>query len=413
MALFTYCLLVLLLKHTKSEESEECVLDRKSLNVAYDTKLKKDLLCNYNSLIPPKLNETNQIYTYFIVRSFKFDNNEEVLTMYLWADLSFKDDRLKWNPADYDGITLTRFNPYEIWTPILKHKYSTYIYGPFSFTSCDVRNDGSVNFVIRLLVETECSTKLRNWPYDTQSCTVQFGEHYKSSKVVYTYNGTKGLWTIDAEYGAGWTIIDYKAKEDNKSDIQLSLTFIFEREAVGLAAMIVIPSIIVFTLTITSLLLDVKGRIRLFIGCFNLLNHYNLIWEISEEIPKHSEETPSVLLFIRGSLILTTILVVLTFVLSYLVKTEMPTPAWITNLNGLVLKSKLNYVVWPRWSSHDNIVKISEDIGLKAAEEWMDFANIVNSFCLILFFLVYIILFSVYMPSPVSTVRNLSEMIDV
>jgi nicotinic acetylcholine receptor len=86
---------------------------------------------------------------------------------------------LKWNPEDYGNISVIHIAFHEIWQPDITC-YNSASAGSgqidsFSNTHCLAYNNGEVLWVPSIKLETYCTLDFRNWPYDSQTCSVIFG----------------------------------------------------------------------------------------------------------------------------------------------------------------------------------------------------------------------------------------------
>lgn len=383
---------------------EDCVLDNSSRDSSFEYKLIEDLQCNFNTDLSPKTNNSEPIVVNvkFFPKTAKFSKDEELFNVYSWVILIWNDYRLIWDPEKYGSIKKTEIMSYKIWTPGLRlfNTADTTDYD-FLYTMCLVRYTGKVVCYPKLLYQTFCKTDLQNWPYDTQSCIFRFGEWTRSvarTKVKFTFGNRKGIGMLGNEYLTGWTVVSYNQTEDYNKTEQLIVTFGLEREAALLSTIIVIPSVIVLLLTLISSLLFVNNEARLGLLYFNLWLHYILLNNISYMLPKHSRNVPKILLFTRGSLLLTCISVLLTFVLKIFRKRKLPPPLFVSSLNSHVSNSFMKQLLWPKWEAEINFFTLSEEIERKAAEDWNDFTNLVNTAFIITCVIVYLCLFLLFMP---------------
>ncbi|CAH0731649.1 unnamed protein product, partial [Brenthis ino] len=252
--------IIFFIKHSDSD----CVLHTGPSDRQLEVKLHNYLLSKNEELhVQPNKNLTT-IAIKFILKTFKFDNNEEVFSIYNWVILQWEDPRLQWNATEYEGVDKTIVNSFDIWTPLRTltnkevkgagHAYSL----PYEY--CQVDNKGQVMCFLYILHRTTCITKLDNWPYDSQTCTFNLGivERNKEN-LVFTFNKSRGIFTERAEYGPGWDIIDYAVGENATGVIKLYLTFVVERHAKGLGALVVFPLIVVaMSLTTIFILFFIK-----------------------------------------------------------------------------------------------------------------------------------------------------------
>ncbi|XP_072948444.1 neuronal acetylcholine receptor subunit beta-3-like [Epargyreus clarus] len=318
MILLSLLLSSLLLTNKFVVSSEKCSLDDGSRESNREWVLHRDLLRNNNLSKPPK--NTTTVLIRFMLKSFFFDDQETVFSINSWVFFSWDDDRYKWNPAEYGGLTETIFNSFYVWLPRLN------VYNPFGYDEydsmtptmmCSVTNTGHISCLGRLLAENECSSNLTRWPFDTQTCSFKFKAHDHKNPVIFTFNSTRGISMLAAEYGPGWNIIDFEKAENLTSETQIFLSFVVERQGVGLAAVTTIPALVLSVLTITSLFL---GQTRIPIQILSLIGHFFFLREMNELIPKSGATTPTILRFVSGSAIFTTIAIVSSFFLNLLRK---------------------------------------------------------------------------------------------
>ena len=84
-------------------------------------RLRQDLFKNYDKKVLPVLNASTTIEVAFglALISFDIDEQRSVLKSNLWARFVWKDEHLKWKESDYDGISVLRLPPEDIWKPDL------------------------------------------------------------------------------------------------------------------------------------------------------------------------------------------------------------------------------------------------------------------------------------------------------
>ncbi|XP_014365844.2 neuronal acetylcholine receptor subunit beta-2 [Papilio machaon] len=380
-----------------SLRSQSCVIDNRSLSTAWEQKLREELMSCDSRYQPPSINET-VVKISFTLKSFYFENDEEIFTISSWVFLNWDDLRLTWNPDHYDGINEVILSSMKIWTPKLSH-YSSSGEDEFDYimSGCRITAKGRVTCIPRVVHQTVCSTKLTNWPYDTQNCTFEFGSKPGFDRAKFVLGSPRGIKMFGAEYGPGWTIVDFSKSESNDSkSVKFSFNFIVQREGVGLAALVIVPSLILSLITVMSMTLNVEDKIRLGMLCFGLLGQFIFLQEINSDLPKHSADTPTVLLYLRSSIVLTLLSIGITFVLTHLYTRCKPPPNFILTFNEKVFESYARYIIWPKWNTTGEN-KIGDDVN-KILTAWIDFASIINFVSMSIIALTYIVMYTIYIP---------------
>lgn len=396
MALITY---ILLLAFLNVILGEECVINNVPERIAWEKQLRKDLKCNYHMYDPPGVNSsTIPVNIRFIMKYFNLNSKDEVFTIQTWTFVSWTDERLKWDPEKYFGINETEISSVYLWTPSFRlfNSADSNDFDRYFYVRCTVKSTGHVLCVPKIIHAAMCSVKLKDWPYDVQECSLEYGAG-ASKWINVTMNFTsRAISMLGAEYGAEWFISDYKQEENPSSEKQLKMTFGLEREAAGLAAIVVYPSVILTALSITCIFLDVRLNVRLSFACYILIGHYYFLIELAQEIPKKSADPPNLLLYYRGSVVLTVMTIFLTFILDAICKLKSTPQNYIISINDFVFESYGKYLVFPRWNIDD--VMIDSKL---FNEDWTKFANIINSVFILIIIVAYISLYGSLMPKPV------------
>ncbi|XP_063389839.1 neuronal acetylcholine receptor subunit beta-3-like [Cydia fagiglandana] len=352
---------------------------------------KKLTECYAETSEPPVNKDTNTavLKMDYLLQSFHFDPNEEILTLYSWNYFDWQDDRLTWKPEDYKDIKSTQVSSFDIWSPGLK-LINTADADDFDFlyTKCRLNSTGHVQCVIQTEHRVFCTSDLTNWPYDTKSCLLQFDPwRPQETKVFFSFSHY-----MQALQNAGWKIVRVKVFKNLTTGIQSTVKFHFKRLAEGLEATIVVPAFVVSVLTVTALLLDYRDINRLGILLMSLISHFMFSNAVSDNTPKHSANTPVILSFISCSTLLTVICFVLSFCFRYLGKKKTQPPTWIVSYNDFVLDGYGKYGVFTKWQV------IERDPDVKPNVEWVNFISIANSVYLFIATVTYIYLLSAYIP---------------
>ncbi|XP_047040726.1 neuronal acetylcholine receptor subunit alpha-5-like [Helicoverpa zea] len=414
-ALRALCSLLVL---TGSLAASDCPPDREE-PTHNEAKLHKDLLCAYNYDFRP-VKDHKQALTVkvrFAIKYLSFDSLEETFTLHSWVAMTWKDELLTWRPEDYGDIKETQMESHEIWTPrmALFNADAAMYQSDSIYTTCSLASDGTVTCVPHVAHSGICRTSLRSWPYDVQNCTLYFGSWMNTGEQVnFTFYQKQPIVKNDFQDGPGWKLLDVVNERlsgkysccPNSTYPMLKYTFVLKRLAAGPAAIVVVPSIVIVILTLTSLAMDAKDNTRLMLICFSLYGHFMFLTEIGYDIPKHSADTPIILLFLRDSMIVTLVGIIETIFLMYLRRRKMPAPGLIVTVNRLVTSGPGKYVVFNEFDASDamdtkELTGHSSDINgdkPNATFDWIQFANILNRLNFMIVVLVYIVLIGTYIP---------------
>ncbi|XP_034836885.1 neuronal acetylcholine receptor subunit beta-2-like [Maniola hyperantus] len=385
-----------------------CVIDHRSKETIVEQRLQGDLLKDYLGSQPPCSNITT-VKLRFVLKYFYFAKNEEFFCVYTWTFFTWNDPRLAWKPEDYDNLELTVMQAIFLWRPQASFKNvndlnDQSVETEQSSTYCQVKSNGDVSCALQQYHVVFCKTKLDSWPYDIQSCSFQLIPEcsetimkYRDHRVLYSFTSKKGLRRRNTlSYGPGWNIANTNCSIIEVNGTSIQLDFLIQRQALGFATIVIIPSIVLIIFTLSLMFLDVRCCVRIMLASLSLISHFTLLEIISVFIPRLDYNTPLILRFICSSIFITTCVIVLSIALNLLLKKHTKPLTKVVAFNKLVFETRLRYLIFPKWRVVQN-----EDIGDSSVMEiWTDFASILNSLFLHTFVVVYLILYCVFMPQP-------------
>ncbi|XP_045524994.1 acetylcholine receptor subunit beta-type lev-1-like [Pieris brassicae] len=337
----------------------------------------------------------------FFLKSFSFDAGEEIFSIYSWIFLKWNDRRIKWDPKDYGDIDKLQVSSSNIWNPMdnFQNSKSTYEFDYLWTKTCDVYFNGNIICVPRTVYEIICISRLSDWPYDTQTCRFEFKYRGNNQlpRALFMFGDGRGMRLLGAEYGGTWNIMDYKQGDQNEV---LFFELTVERQAMGLGAMLTAPAITLMLLNISSMLIDIRGPSRLLLCCLSLLSHFIFMQLINYSMPQLNREMPKILIYVRSSLVITSFMLMLSFILNTVSKSSKSPPAWISGINTWVQSTPITYVIQsslPAETVGESLTKIHYN-------EWMDFINLVNNSVTIIVAILYLTFYILYIPSPPSLI---------
>ncbi|VDK67200.1 unnamed protein product [Onchocerca ochengi] len=168
-------------------------------------RLMEDLLADYNKLVRPVENDTDTL----IVRL--------KLKLSQLLDVVWTDYKLKWNPADYGGVTVLYVPSDMIWLPdIVLYNNADGNYQVSIMTKAKLSPNGTVEWSPPAIYKSMCQIDVEWFPFDIQTCEMKFGS--------WTYGGlevdlqhrdshieraeTETLLGFDGEYDETVWIVD-------------------------------------------------------------------------------------------------------------------------------------------------------------------------------------------------------------
>ncbi|XP_062549221.1 acetylcholine receptor subunit alpha-like 1 isoform X2 [Armigeres subalbatus] len=269
-------------------------------------KLKKDLLTNYDrNARPTQYYNVTNLDLKMTIRHVDIDEENSVFSVYGWVKMTWSDDKLKWNPADYGNLELFRCNPDAVWKPdvVLYNNARGSDNLHYGQTNVIVYNTGEVLWVPPTDYHSFCELNLRMWPFDHQTCILKIGS--------WTFDGYKLNLTTseDPEIDIGvpnneWSIrkvttdrntVYYKCCKEPYIDIQYNVTL--QRHSSTHKAIVVSPAFVIILLALSVFWLPPQcGEKIILNGIIVLIVTVFLIY-FAQQLPAMSGHTPLIVTF--------------------------------------------------------------------------------------------------------------------
>lgn len=175
------------------------------------TRLRSDLLRGYDRLAAPITTVGVQI------RFFKVEGvraAEGSMRLKIWLRLTWSDERLRWNAAEYSNLSYAVFGEHEVWVPDIQ-PYNTMvgISNTLDAVAMTVSPDGSVFWSRPGMLDVMCKfSGLVAFPFDTLSCVIEMGGWSLSGNVQNITLEDGGYVFSSQEESAGTSYQEYTIK---------------------------------------------------------------------------------------------------------------------------------------------------------------------------------------------------------
>ncbi|KAJ8382641.1 hypothetical protein SKAU_G00034190, partial [Synaphobranchus kaupii] len=311
-----------------------------------EDRLFRRLFRRYNPFIRPVENVSDPVTVEFevsISQLVKVDEVNQIMETNLWLRHIWNDYKLKWVPAEYDGIEFIRVPSNKIWRPdIVLYNNAVGDFLVEDKTKALLKFDGTVTWVPPAIFKSSCPMDITYFPFDYQNCSMKFGSWtYDKAKIDLVLIGSrvnlKDFW----ESGE-WEIIDalgykhdikYNCCEEIYPDITYS--FYIRRLPLFYTINLIIPCLLISFLTVLVFYLpsDCGEKVTLCISVLLSLTVFLLV--ITETIPSTSLVIPLIGEYLLFTMIFVTLSIVITvFVLNvhYRTPTTHIMPSWVRSV---------------------------------------------------------------------------------
>ena len=129
-----------------------------------------------------------------VMSILEFNDVRQTVKTSLYLELAWHDEAMSWNKSHYEGVDSIQLNAEAIWNPQL-----------YVANSMDLRNlmdeakiiylrdNGTVEADIPILLETTCPMDLTSYPFDEQTCIIKIVSFSKLSWEMYEQNYDESL----------------------------------------------------------------------------------------------------------------------------------------------------------------------------------------------------------------------------
>ncbi|XP_053434567.1 neuronal acetylcholine receptor subunit alpha-6 [Nycticebus coucang] len=295
---------------------------------AAEERLFHRLFSHYEKFIRPVENVSDPVIVHFevaITQLADVDEVNQVMETNLWLRHIWNDYKLRWDPADYDGIETLRVPADKIWKPDIV-LYNNAV-GDFQIkgkTKALLKYNGMITWTPPAIFKSSCPMDITFFPFDHQNCSLKFGSWtYDKAEIDLLIIGSK----VDMNEFWGnseWEIIDasgykhdikYNCCEEIYTDITYS--FYLRRLPMFYTINLIIPCLLISFLTVLVFYLpsDCGEKVTLCLSVLLSLTVFLLV--ITETIPSTSLVVPLVGKYLLFTMIFVTLSIAVTvFVLN-------------------------------------------------------------------------------------------------
>ncbi|KAF6208117.1 hypothetical protein GE061_016567 [Apolygus lucorum] len=294
-------------------------------NATSTDKLKRDLLMGYDKFArPTNHSKITPVDFNFHVAHINIDEGKFLMSMNVFITLRWYDDKLKWNPVNYDGISKLHVADHEIWDPdvfIMNSAAGNNIGNAI----CFVFNDGLVTWHPPAQFSTFCELDLTKWPFDRHICSFGVGSFAYFSEVNFTAKNLPDIethWNVRSEWKISEITRTYKEN-------RIIYTITVERYGSSYTSTVILPAVALVLMTLAVFWLPFQAQERFLLSSISIvLLCINLVF-ISYKLPFMGSNTPVIVTFTSVHLLMSGISIILSVITFNLSATKRPMPWYI------------------------------------------------------------------------------------
>ncbi|XP_045461113.1 neuronal acetylcholine receptor subunit alpha-3-like isoform X2 [Harmonia axyridis] len=400
-------------------DDDECKITRKDLP---EQKLRDHLFCDYSGydLRPVKNhNISTNLTVKMIMKYFSYDETTATLSVDTWMALFWKDEHLKWEPKDFDGIKQIHIKNDEMWVPDLSLYNKADQSGDSAIIdeiTCILDYKGSVACVPTARHEALCIPDLSKFPYDSQTCSLRFGSWIHTGEELNLLLAKPAFTMEDIQQNGNWELASISAKKSdgkykccpNNTFPSLEYTLVIDRISPNHASTVIIPAVVLLVMSLTSLWIPPVKQERMNLCFVNLISHFLHLQYVSWMIPTHGKTVPYLVSYARDSLLLCCFTIVLTVILKNLIEGNPKAPGWVSSVVSFLTGCKAGEIILlndyslkgisPLKSQEDEINIINNTNTSTENKDWLVLAKVLDRICFLIYCLIYLIMFITFLP---------------
>lgn len=308
-----------------------------------EQKLLQKILKDYDTAARPVFNASHVITVKFgltLIQLADMDEVNQVLTTSVWLEQEWQDERLIWDPNEYNGLETLRMPCDKIWLPdiVLYNSADDYTSG-YMQSKAMVRHDGNVFWPPPAKFRSSCKIDITFFPFDDQICKMKFGSWAYDGFQVDITNRTAQVDLSNYVYSGEWELITiYGVRNEvvyqccNIPYPDVTFTIVMRRKTLYYLFNIIFPCLWLTILSLLGFWLPPDSGEKITLGITVLLAFSVFMLLIAENMPATSEFVPLIGIYLTVTMGMTSLSIILTvFVLQlhHVGPHQRPVPRWL------------------------------------------------------------------------------------
>ncbi|XP_019646864.1 PREDICTED: neuronal acetylcholine receptor subunit alpha-7-like [Branchiostoma belcheri] len=181
---------------------------------SWEANLMTYLTTDYNVEPRPVLDHNHAVNVTLDVALAKIvsiDAMKQTFDTNLWIRMYWTDETLRWNSSEWGDTPVIRISSQKIWRPDILPYNSILPYGNnFEDSFATIYSDGSVSWLFPVTTRTTCSLDVTYFPYDEQTCSLQFGSWSFDGLKIDLFNRSSSGDTSSYKRNEEWDLVSFE-----------------------------------------------------------------------------------------------------------------------------------------------------------------------------------------------------------
>ncbi|CAH8599721.1 unnamed protein product [Schistosoma intercalatum] len=344
-----------------------------------EQRLLSKILNGYDTASRPIFNASKSVqvgFQFTLIQISQLDEVNQVLTLNVWIEQEWVDERLTWNPQDYNNLSRIRIPCQKLWLPdIVLYNSADDYKTDYMQSKAMVQFNGNVFWPPPAKLRSTCKIDITYFPFDDQSCTMKFGSwtydgwqvnvikrHDEVDISNYVENGEWDLLKVVVERHE----IFYPCCNEPYPDLRF--TIYMRRRTLYYLFNIIFPCLWLTVLSLVSFWLPPDSGEKITLGITVLLAFSVFMLLIAENMPATSEFVPLIGVYLTVTMTMTSLSIILTVLVLHLHHTgsnRQPVPKYIKKIFfNFIAKLLCLNIVYRYQMKQDQSIKLTKQTKL-------------------------------------------------
>ncbi|PSN44731.1 hypothetical protein C0J52_20349 [Blattella germanica] len=281
-------------------------------------KLRKDLLSNYDPYALPLLHADHRIiiFMHLIYHHVTLDVKQSIFTidgtlpmlLMFFPPQHWMDEKIRWNPNDYGGLTDVHIKEHEVWIPEIV-LYNSIGHGAniLGHSGMTITSEGAVMWSPSATLQVWCNINVSEWPNDEHTCELQLGFWTQREFLELLIVDNQTVMENEEKTRSEWKIVKMEAEtlitakpwiqdvdfdDDSSSPDSLTVRITVRRQSQHYHTLLETPLVVISMLMFLSFWMTPESSNKIGIICICLVLLALLIVTIGTLLPAPADHVP-------------------------------------------------------------------------------------------------------------------------
>ncbi|KAG5869885.1 Acetylcholine receptor subunit alpha-like 1, partial [Gonioctena quinquepunctata] len=340
-------------------------------------RLRQDLLYHYNPYARPvkNISTITTVSMSLQINHIDLDDHRCIMEIVGVTKLMWHDEKLIWNPENYDEIDTLHIFHREVWQPDLVLYNAVGDTREILGTSYMVANyKGTIAWNPALNLQAWCdSTDMGKWPNDVHKCSIflGFSRDFNHIKLKFNSNESSLVYHDSTQWSVtGADIIsDISVYNQTSEPAILQLTFSLKRTSNLQEIIFFSPFIMISISLLSTFWMDPFGKTKISLTCSQLVLTTFLLLVLAMVIPSHTQHIPYLVTLYSFTMVAAVIALMIAIIVVNLSRNKKNTSVPLMLSKVLTCGAVSTGLLLPKMTTFEEYGKLNERTSTKFQEQ--------------------------------------------